>query len=335
MLPAILGLSGLALTPDERAFILEADPAGFILFGRNVRNREQLRALTDELRTITGRDTLPILIDQEGGRITRLGPPEWPSTPAAARFAELYRRGPISGMEAARLNGLAIGSMLAQAGISVACLPLLDLHYDDAHGVIGDRALGSDPLEVAALGRFVLDGLAEAGVAGLIKHMPGHGRARADSHHELPVVTASAEELERDLIPFRRLARAPFGMTAHILYTAWDAGRCATVSPVVIERVIRGAIGFTGILISDSLRMQALAGTLGERGLAALAAGCDLVLHCSGSLDDSLALAAALPPMPVATAESLAGKVQLQPCSPDLPDLTEIVRRRDALLALA
>jgi len=333
MLPAILGLSGLTLTADERAFIRDADPAGFILFRRNVGDPAQLRALTDDLRAVTGRDSLPVLIDQEGGRIARLAPPHWPDFPAAARFGELYRRAPISGMEAARLNGLAIGLTLAQAGINLASLPLLDLHYPEAHGIIGDRALGSDPLQVAALGRHLLDGLRESGIAGIIKHMPGHGRAPADSHHELPVVTASAEELERDLLPFRRLAYAPFGMTAHILYTAWDPERCATVSPLIIDQIIRTAIGFDGILISDSLRMDALDGTLEVRGPAALAAGCDLVLHCSGLPQDNLRLARSLPQLPAVTARRLAEAAKA-PAGLELPSLTDTVRRRDALLAL-
>lgn len=332
MLPAIIGLSGLALTADERAFIRAADPAGFILFGRNVAGKAQLRALTDDLRSLTGRDSLPILVDQEGGRIVRLGPPEWPSFPAASRFAALYERAPISAMEAARLNGLAIGLSLAQAGINVACAPLLDLLHADADGVIGDRALGADPLQVASLGRALLDGLAEGGVAGMIKHMPGHGRAGADSHVALPVVAASAEEMERDLLPFRRLAHAPFGMTAHILYTAWDPNRPATVSPRVIGDVIRGAIGFRGILVSDSLRMAALPGPLEEKGRAALAAGCDLVLHCSGELAESERLAGALPALPPETADRLESATR-QPSGQDPASPPDLIARRDALLA--
>lgn len=332
MLPAIIGLSGLALTPDERAFIRAADPAGFILFGRNVAGKAQLRALTDDLRSLTGRAALPILVDQEGGRIVRLGPPDWPRFPAAARFAVLYERAPISAMEAARLNGLAIGLILAEAGINVACAPLLDLFYDDAHGVIGDRALGADPLQVASLGRALLDGLAEGGVAGMIKHMPGHGRAGADSHVALPVVTASAEELARDLLPFRRLAHAPFGMTAHILYTAWDPHRPATVSPRVVGDIIRGAIGFGGILVSDSLRMAALPGTLEEKGRAALAAGCDLVLHCSGALGESERLAGALPALPQETADRLESATR-RASGHDAGALPDIIARREALLA--
>jgi beta-N-acetylhexosaminidase len=298
LLPCIIGLSGPELTADERAFFRAAAPAGFILFRRNCEDPAQLRALTDALRDLTGRADLPILIDQEGGRIARLRPPHWPDFPAPWRFAELYARAPISAMEAARVNALATAASLAAAGINVACQPVLDLRHPHAHGVIGERALGSDPDQVASLGRMVLDGLAEGGVAGIVKHMPGHGRARADSHFELPVVDAGEEEMEADLAPFRKLAgRARIGMTAHILYSAWDRERPATLSPIVIAEVIRGAIGFDGLLLSDDLEMAALAGSFGERAQRALAAGCDLVLHGSGRLEESREVAEAIPPM--------------------------------------
>ena len=192
MIPAIFGISGLELTADERAFFKDADPAGYILFGRNVIDRGQLRALTDELRALHGRDDVPILIDQEGGRVARLKPPHWPEFPTAERFAALYQKAPISAIEAARVNAQAIGVQLKAVGVNVNCLPLLDVRQPGAHDIIGDRALGSDPMQVAALGRAVLDGLRAAGVVGVVKHMPGHGRAPSDSHVELPVVTASA-----------------------------------------------------------------------------------------------------------------------------------------------
>ncbi|HWT11510.1 MAG TPA: glycoside hydrolase family 3 N-terminal domain-containing protein, partial [Allosphingosinicella sp.] len=212
MLPAFLGLAGERLDPDERAFLREAQPAGFILFARNCRDRGQLRRLTDDLRELAGRADLPILIDQEGGRVARLGPPDWPEFPAAWRFAELYRKAPISAIEAARVNAQAIAVTLAEVGINVDCLPLLDVRREGAHDVIGDRALGAEPMQVAALGRAVLDGLEAGGVCGVVKHMPGHGRAAADSHVELPVVEASAQELESDVAPFRALSDAPMAM---------------------------------------------------------------------------------------------------------------------------
>lgn len=307
MLPCILGLSGPTLTPAERDFFREAEPAGFILFRRNCEDPAQLRALTDSLRDLSGREDLPILIDQEGGRIARLGPPHWPDFPAKWRFAELYERAPITALEAARVNALVIALTLAGEGINVACMPVLDLRHPHAHGVIGERALGSDPIQVASLGRAVLEGLAEGGVAGIVKHMPGHGRSRADSHDELPVVDASAEELEQDFLPFRKLAKhARMGMTAHILYTALDPSRPATLSPPVIEQVIRGSIGFEGLLLSDDVAMAALSGTLAERAQLAIAAGCDLVLHCSGIFEESRQVAQALPQIGEAAADRLA-----------------------------
>ena len=206
MQAAFYGFAGEALSADERAFFRDADPVGYIVFRRNIRDRAQLRALTDALRAIHGRDGLPILVDQEGGRVARLRPPEWPAFPAADAFARLYARAPMSAIEAARANAQAIAAMLAECGINVDALPLLDVRQEGSHDIIGDRALGSEPMQVAALGRAVLDGLAAGGVVGIVKHMPGHGRSMSDSHVELPVVSASAEELEADIAPFRALA---------------------------------------------------------------------------------------------------------------------------------
>src|SRR4030095_7323439 len=227
MQAAIYGVEGLGLTAQETDFFRDADPAGFILFKRNCENPEQLMGLTDSLRDLTGRPDLPILIDQEGGRVARMKPPEWPAFPAAERFAHLYQLAPSSAIEAVRSNARALALMMQSVGINVDALPLLDVRQEGASDIIGDRALGSDPMQVAALGRAVLDGLASAGVGGIVKHMPGHGRALFDSHEELPVVTASAEDLEIDLEPFERLAWAPMGMTAHVVYTAWDPDRAA------------------------------------------------------------------------------------------------------------
>jgi len=334
MLPCILGLSGPVLTPDEAAFIRDAEPAGFILYGRNVADKAQLRALTDALRALTGRDDLLILVDQEGGRIARLRPPVWPDWPAPWRFAELYARAPISAQEAARVNAMATALVMLDVGINVNCAPVLDLRHPETHPVIGERALGEEPMQVAALGRAVLEGLAAGGVVGVVKHMPGHGRARADSHFELPVVAAQAEALEQDLAPFRSLAgRSQIGMSAHILYSAWDAERCATLSPVVVGEVIRTRIGFDGLLISDDLIMEALAGDLGGRAVAALDAGCDLVLQGSGVLADNVAVAAAAPPIAEGSLARLERALPAAPRDP-LPDLPSLLGKRDALLGL-
>ncbi|MFC3173315.1 beta-N-acetylhexosaminidase [Novosphingobium bradum] len=336
MVPAIFGLSGLALTADERAFFADADPAGYILFGRNVASPAQLRALTDELRAIHGRERLFICIDQEGGRVARMKPPVWPAYPAGEPFARLYDVAPASAIEAARCNAEALGLDLAEAGISVDCWPLLDVRQPGAHDVIGDRALGDEPLRVAALGRAVLDGLARAGVAGVVKHMPGHGRALADSHKELPTVTASAAELERDVAPFRALAQAPIAMTAHIRYTAWDADRPATQSPVVIGKIIREAIGFGGLLLTDDLDMEALDGTVPERAARSLAAGCDLALNCWARMADMVGIAAACPDMAPVTAQRLAAALaQTGDLVADPARRAQLAARRDSLLGLA
>lgn len=335
MLPAFLGLSGTVLSDAERGLIRDADPAGFCLFARNIEDRAQLRALTDSLRDLSGRADLPILVDQEGGRVARLRPPAWPDFPAAARFAALYEKAPITAIEAVRVNALALGLTLAEVGINVDAAPVLDLLYPGADAIVGDRSFGAEPMQVAALGGAMLDGLAAAGVAGVLKHMPGHGRATADSHFKLPVVTASVDELTTDLAPFRALAaRAPMAMTAHILYPAWDDQHPATLSPTIIETIIRGEIGFDGLLMSDDIAMEALSGPLAERAKAALAAGCDIVLHCSGDPADNEALAGALGPMIETTAVRLARA--MAPTGTAGPaDFAALVAKRDALLAFA
>ena len=227
MKPVIFGLAGESISADERALFRACDPAGYILFARNIRDRTQVRALTDELRDLAGRDDLLIMVDQEGGRVARMRPPEWPDYPSAGRFDALYELAPSSAIEAVRCNGWLLGSMLAEAGLTANAAPVLDLRYPGASDIVGDRAFGDEPLRVAALGRAMLDGLRAGGVAGIVKHMPGHGRALVDSHYALPTVTADGWDLERDLAPFRSLRDAPAGMTAHIVYTAWDAERPA------------------------------------------------------------------------------------------------------------
>ncbi|MDE0933702.1 MAG: beta-N-acetylhexosaminidase [Novosphingopyxis baekryungensis] len=335
MIAAIFGLSGLDLSAEERDFFREAEPAGYILFGRNLADKAQVRALTDSLRALHGRDDLPIMIDQEGGRVQRMKPPVWPVFPAGQRFADLYAISPISAMQAARLNAAALGASLAEAGISIDCLPLLDVRQPGAHDVIGDRALGEEPMQVAALGRAVLDGLADAGVGGIVKHIPGHGRASVDSHKSLPVVDADVEELEQDIAPFRALAHAPMAMTAHIVFTAWDAERPATLSPIVIEDVIRGQIGFDGLLFSDDLDMEALDGSVPDRAEAAIKAGCDIALNCWAKMDDMQGIAqrlGAIGPDARRRLDSASATLTMAAgCAP----LEELIARRDALLALA
>ena len=335
MQAAIYGLEGLELSDDERSFFRDADPAGFILFKRNCENAAQVLRLTDALRDLSGRPDLPILIDQEGGRVARMKPPVWPAFPAAERFDQLYALAPSSAIEAVRSNARAIGLTLRESGVNVDALPLLDVRQPGASDVIGDRALGSEPMQVAALGRAVLDGLASAGVVGIIKHIPGHGRALVDSHKELPVVTASADELESDLEPFERLSSAPMGMTAHVIYTAWDQDHPASLSPTVIGEVIRGRIGFDGFLMSDDLGMEALQGDFGSRAAGVVAAGCDAALHCSGKMDEMVAVAASVPPLG-AEAEARLARAMATTLTDDDdgPSFAEVVAMRDALLAM-
>jgi beta-N-acetylhexosaminidase len=335
MKPAIFGLSGERLTDDERRFFKDSDPAGYILFGRNCVDRDQLRALTDDLRSIHGRDDLPILIDQEGGRVARLRPPVWPDFPKAQRFAELYQVAPMSAIEAARVNAAALASVLREVGITVDCLPLLDVRQPGAHDIIGDRALGSDPMQVAALGRAVIEGLREGGVVGVVKHMPGHGRAGADSHLELPVVEASEAELETDIAPFRSLRDAPMGMTCHVVFTAWDPERPATLSPKVIGEIVRGRIGFEGLLMTDDIDMKAISGRPGEIAAAAIAAGCDLILDCWAKLDDMIERAEALPEMGPQTRARLDRAMATIAGSEPSQPYEALAAKRDSLLAYA
>ena len=335
MQAAIYGLSGPVLTEDERSFFHDADPAAYILFKRNCLDPAQVRALTDSLRGLSGRADLPILIDQEGGRVARMQPPEWPKFPCGWAFAELYDKAPSSAIEAARVNARALALMLRSAGVNVDCLPLLDVRRPEADEIIGDRSLGSDPMQVAALGRAVLDGLHSGGVVGVIKHIPGHGRALCDSHKALPVVEASEDELASDLGPFERLHRAPMGMMAHVVYTAWDAERPASQSPSVIGDIVRGRIGFDGWLMSDDIGMEALQGGFGERAAAVDAAGCDAALHCSGKMDEMLAVAEAVPAMSEEGEERLAKAMDRIADSDGGPDFEQLIAKRDELLALA
>jgi beta-N-acetylhexosaminidase len=333
--PLILGLAGPELGEAERGFFTDVAPAGYILFLRNIVDRTQLRRLTDDLRTLAGRDDLPILIDQEGGRVVRMRPPEWPAFPPGRAFDRLYDLAPVSAIEAIRSNARAIALTLAEVGINVDCLPLLDVTDPSGHDIIGDRALGSEPMRVAALGRATLEGLRDGNVVGVVKHVPGHGRATADSHVSLPTVTVDAVALERDLAPFRQLRDAPMAMTAHVVYTAWDAERCASLSPVVIGDIIRGEIGFDGLLMSDDLGMHALEGDFGERTAGVLAAGCDIALHCSGEMDEMIAVAGAVGAIdPLARARLDRAMATIGAARPEPGRLADLLHHRDELLAL-
>lgn len=334
MLASIFGLSGAALTPDETRFFRDANPAGYILFKRNIEDRGQVRALTDALRVLHGRDDLPILIDQEGGRVSRMQPPVWPAFPPGEAFDRLYRIAPMSAIEAARSNAKAIALMLAEVGITVDCLPLLDVRVPETHPAIGDRAFGSDPMQVAALGRAVIDGLRAGGVVGIVKHMPGQGRAGVDSHHDLPVVSADDETLEADLTPFKSLNDAPMGMTGHIIFDAWDPKRCATLSPVVIHEIIRGRIGFDGFLMSDDLDMKALKGEVADRAAGCVAAGCDAALNCWGRIDEMVAIAGRVGELSARGEARLARAMATIGTMPDIGELADLLAKRDALLQL-
>jgi len=292
----ITGLAGPTLTADERAFLRDAEPWGLILFKRNIVNPAQVTALIDDFRFVCGRADAPVLIDQEGGRVARLGPPHWPAYPVGATYGALYRRDPAQGLVAARLGARLIAADLAALGITVDCLPLADVPAPGADPVIGDRAYGDTPHQVAALAGAIAAGLGDGGVLPVLKHLPGHGRAAADSHAQLPVVTASRETLEAtDFAAFMPLAGLPLGMTAHVVFTAIDPAFPATTSSTIIEQVIRGSIGFTGALMSDDVSMGALSGPIAQRAHDALAAGCDLVLHCNGQLAEMAAVASQCP----------------------------------------
>lgn len=335
MKPVIFGLAGPALTPDERALFRDAEPAGYIIFKRNVENRDQIRSLTDDLRSLHGRDDVAILIDQEGGRVARMQPPLWPAFPPGAAFDRLYDIAPASAIEAARCNAQAIAVMLRDVGINVDALPLLDVRHPGANEIIGDRSLGGEPMRVAALGRAVLDGLRRGGVCGIVKHMPGHGRATVDSHFHLPVVEASEEELEIDLAPFRALNGAPMGMTAHIVYTAWDRDLPCSLSPTIIGEIIRGRIGFDGLLMSDDLDMKALRGDIPRLAVDVVAAGCDLALNCWGRMEEMRGIAAALDEIRPESRARLERAMATIAALPEDRPYEELAARRDELLALA
>jgi beta-N-acetylhexosaminidase len=308
----ITGVEGLMLNANERAFLRAADPWGFILFKRNIDTPEQVRVLVMELRDMVGRKA-PVLIDQEGGRVQRLAPPYWPKYPPGAFYGAIYDINRAAGLAAARGGARLIAHDLAELGIDVDCLPLADVPVSEADPIIGDRAYGTDPDKVAAIGAAVAEGLLQGGVLPVLKHIPGHGRATADSHLKLPVVDTDRATLESsDFAAFKPLAQLPLGMTAHVVFSAIDPLAPATTSGTMVREVIRGTIGFDGLLMSDDISMNALSGSLAERSRAALAAGCDMVLHCNGQLDEMREVAAVVPPLEGEAARRADAALQLR-----------------------
>ena len=294
-LAALFGCAGTKLGTEEKSFFKETNPLGFIIFSRNVENPTQLKALVSDLRKTVGRENAPVLIDQEGGRVARLSPPHWPTFPSAATYARIYKQDKKNGTDAAYLGGQLIGHELHQMGITVDCAPVLDLPGSGADPIIGDRAFGDNIDTIVDLGRAFAEGLMEVGVAPVIKHIPGHGRALVDSHEKLPIVGATKDELEKDFAPFKALNYMAWAMTAHVVYTEIDPDNPATFSAEIIENVIRKQIGFRGFLVSDDLSMKALANTsastMKQRASRALAAGCDAVLHCNGDMGEMIEVA--------------------------------------------
>jgi len=328
----IFGCEELSLTDWERKFFADSNPFGFILFARNCESPEQVRNLVADLRDSIGCDTAPVLIDQEGGRVARLKPPQWRAAPAAGRFGLLASRDRDLAVEAVHLNARLIAAELRDLGITVNCAPVLDLPAPGASNVIGDRAFGADPERVADLGQAFCDGLLAGGVLPVIKHIPGHGRARVDSHYELPVVETARAELEiSDFRPFVALAGAPWAMTGHLVYTAIDPDNPATMSQVLISEVIRGALGFDGVLVTDDLSMAALSGDYSARTAKSLAAGCDLVLHCNGKAEEMKAVMDGAGPLSAEASRRLA-TAATRPAAPEEVDIAALAARLDRML---
>lgn len=328
---AIFGCAGHSLTDAEKGFFREAGPLGFILFARNIAAADQVRRLVDELRGCVGRADAPVLIDQEGGRVARLPSPPWRAAPAAAAIGAIYGTDPAAACEAARLNARLLAQDLFDLGINVDCLPVLDLQFPGAHQIIGDRSFGGDTDIVAALGRASCEGLLAGGVLPVVKHIPGHGRATLDSHEALPVVDTPRPALEQtDFQPFRALADMPVAMTAHVVYSAIDDTAPATTSPAVIRDIVRGFIGFDGLLLSDDLSMKALSGSLQERTAAALSAGCDVALHCNGDLGEMTMVLEACGRLTERASERVA---QALSCLGEVAPLGDAKARFEALLA--
>jgi len=329
----IAGSSGPALTEAERAFFRDAKPWGFIVFRRNIESPGQLAALVASFRDAVGRADAPVLVDQEGGRVQRMTTPHWPKYPPGARFGEIFARDPVLGREITRLGAMLMAHDLGKVGINVDCVPVLDVPQPDAHDVIGDRAYGRDPRTVSILGRAAAEGLLAQGVLPVIKHVPGHGRAFADSHEALPVVEASFAELDAtDFAPFRALADMPLAMTAHVVYTAIDPAAPITTSRRGIS-LIRDEFGYDGCVMSDDLSMNALSGAMRGRAEAAFAAGCDLALHCNGDMDEMRAVAEASPVLAGDAGRRAAAALGRIAHAPEPFDPVDARARLDAALA--
>jgi beta-N-acetylhexosaminidase len=333
---AIYDCEGARLSEEERAFFRDADPWGFIIFARHCASPDEVRAHCDELRECVGREDAPILIDQEGGRVARMKPPQWAAHPAPSTFGKLWKLDPKKAREAARLNGFLLGRMVSDLGVNVNCGPMLDVPQSDADPVvIGDRAIASHADQISLLGREIMEGLIEGGALPVIKHMPGHGRSLTDSHYNLPRVVASKQDLRSvDFKPFRELRDAPMGMTAHIVYEAYDQSAPATLSPIIINDVIRGEIGFDGLLITDDLKMKALGGPVGPRAGAALKAGCDIALCCNYTLAERKDAARHVPELAGRSLERANAALALLQ-SPKRDGLEEGYKRLAALLVPA
>tara|TARA_R110002073_G_scaffold104087_9_gene235470 strand:- start:3893 stop:4897 length:1005 start_codon:yes stop_codon:yes gene_type:complete len=330
---AIYGCLGLTLTEAEKRFFGESDPWGFIIFARNIDNPDQVRALTDEFRAVVGWNA-PILIDQEGGRVARLRPPHWRSYPPGRRYGDIYATSPSDGLTAARLGAQLIALELRDVGVDVDCLPVLDVPVPGAHDVIGDRAYGETPETVSALARAAMEGVLAGGVLPIIKHIPGHGRAGVDSHEKLPIVDTDRKTLSStDFAPFAALADAPLAMTAHVIYSAIDGANPATTSPTVISEIIRDEIGFSGALMSDDLSMKALGGSFEERTKASLDAGCDLVLHCNGDMEEMEAVAKEARTLS-STSLARADQALAMRTDPERVDLEDLIHRFSSLVSL-
>ena len=329
----IAGCLGTSLTADERAFFRDARPWGFIVFKRNTQSPEQVAALTAEMRETVGWHA-PILIDQEGGRVQRMGPPNWPKYPSARAFLTI--NDPIRQREIVRLSARLMAHDLRQVGIDVDCLPVLDVPVAGSHDVIGDRAYAHDPDHVARLGRAAAEGLIAGGVLPVIKHMPGHGRARADSHHDLPIVDSSLDELRaHDFRPFRHLADMPLAMTAHLVFTALDAKNPATISRKIVREIMRGELGFDGLIMTDDISMKALSGSFEAKSRAAIRAGVDVILHCHGIMDEMIAVAGAVPEMTGARARRAAAALGRIRHEPEPVDLESVRAEIASALALS
>ena len=332
----ILGCASTELDKSERSFFRDANPLGFILFQRNCDSPEQVNKLVADLRNSIGREDAPVLIDQEGGRVQRLKPPHWRDAPPAIRFAELARESEKLALTAIHLNARLLAHELSELGITVDCAPVLDVPQPGADPVIGDRALGSEPESISILGRAYCEGLLAGAVLPVIKHIPGHGRANVDSHKSLPVVLSGHDELSvTDFAPFAALADMPWAMTAHVLYRELDEGQPATLSRDIIQGIVRGELGYNGLLVSDDLSMQALSGTLAERALAAIEAGCDVALHCNGRMDEMQEIAEVCPSTSQAALEKVrqAEDMRKKKFIPLEEDFDTSVRRLEGLLS--